>query len=149
VIIDQLRASVLRSSFSKCVSNVVWETLSRARYVPLMRSWLGREVESEDDVFFMPPESPQREDPNCNVISDTQVHLEVNGVVHVYVVKQLIDFEIVHSLRSLAPELSKSKQSWKFVKVIKIGGRKSPLVPSRFDHSRGENHKLSHIMEIM
>jgi hypothetical protein len=32
VIVDQLRASVLKSSFSKCVSNVVWETLSRARY---------------------------------------------------------------------------------------------------------------------
>jgi hypothetical protein len=114
--------------------------------MPLMRSW--QEVESEDDVFFVPLESPQREDPNCNVISDTQVHLEVNGVVHVYV-KQLTDLEIVHSLRSPAPELSKSKQSWKFVKVIKIGGRKSPSIPSRFDHSRGENHKLSHIMEIM
>jgi hypothetical protein len=117
--------------------------------MPLMRSWLGREVESEDDVFFMPLESPPKEDPNCNVILNTQVHLEVNGVVHVYVVKQLTDLEIVHSLRSLAPELSKSKQSWKFVKVITISGRKSPSIPSRFDHSRGENHKLSHIMEIM
>jgi len=36
--------------------------------MPLMRSWLGREVESEDDVFFMPLESPPKEDPNCNVI---------------------------------------------------------------------------------
>jgi hypothetical protein len=106
-------------------------------------AWEG-EVESENDVFFMPLESPQREDPNCNVVSDTQAHLEVNGVVHAYVVKQLIDLKIVHSLRSLAPELSKSKQSWKFVKVIKIGGSKS--TPPRFDHSRGKNHKLSHIV---
>ncbi len=78
----------------------------------------------------MPLESPQKEDPNCNVVLDTQAHLKVNGVVHAYVVKQLINLEIVHSLRSPA-----SKQSWKFVKVIKIGGSKSTSAPSRFDHN--------------
>lgn len=71
----------------------------------------------------------------------------MNGVVHAYVVKQLTNLEIVHSLRSFAPKLSKSKQSWKFVKVIKIGGSKSPLIPPIFDHSRRENHKLFHIVE--
>jgi hypothetical protein len=109
-------------------------------------AWEG-ELESENDVFLMPLESPQKEDPNCNVVLDTQAHLEVNNVVHAYVVKQLINLKIVHFLRSLAPELSKSKQSWKFVKVIKIGGSKSTSAPLRFDRSRGENNKLSHIVE--
>jgi hypothetical protein len=119
--------------------------LSKARYaIDEKLAWEG-EVESENDVFFM-LESPQREDPNCNVVLNTHAHLEVNGVVHAYVVKQLIDLEIVHSLRSPASELSKSEQSWKFVKVIKIGGRKSTSAPPRFDHSRGKNHKLSHIV---
>jgi hypothetical protein len=108
--------------------------LSRAKYaVDEKLAWEG-EVESEDDVFFMPPESPQREDPNCNIVLDTQVHLEVNGVVHAYVIKQLTNL-IIHSLRSHALELSKSKQSWKSVKVIKAGGSKSPSLLPRFDHS--------------
>ncbi len=126
---------MLRSNFSKCVSNVVWETLSKARYAIDEKLAWEREVESEDDVFFMPPKSPQKEDPNCIVVSNTQAHLEVNGVVDAYVVKQLTNLEIVHFLRSPAPKLSKSKQSWKSVKVIKIGGSKSPSIPPRSYHS--------------
>jgi hypothetical protein len=50
---------VLRSNFSKRVSNVVWETLSKARYtIDEKLAWEG-EVESEDDVFLMPQKTPK------------------------------------------------------------------------------------------
>jgi hypothetical protein len=89
---------VFESISSKCVNNVVWETLNRARFVIDEKlAWEG-EVENEDDVFFMPPENPQRENPNYSVVSNIQAHLEVNSVVHVYVVKQLIYLNIVHFL---------------------------------------------------
>ncbi len=78
---------MLRSSSSKCVTNAIWETLSRARYaIDEKLAWEG-EVDSNEDDFFL--ESPQKEDPNYNIISNTQAHLEVNGAMHAYIVKQL------------------------------------------------------------
>ncbi len=94
---------MFKSRSSKCVNNVIWETLNKGRYaINEKLAWEG-EVENEDNVFFMPLESPQKEDPNYSLVSNIQAYLKVNGVVHVYVVKQLIDLEIVHSLGSLAP----------------------------------------------
>jgi hypothetical protein len=69
-------------------------------------------------------------------VLDNTVHLEMNGVVHAYIVKQLTNLHIAHSLGFLAiHEKSKSKCLRKSTKVIKIGDRKSPSIPSRFDHS--------------
>jgi hypothetical protein len=110
--------------------------LSRARYaIDEKLAWEGEVDSNEDDVFFTPPESPQRKDPRYNVISNTQAHLEVNGAMHAYIVKQLTNLEIVHSLGFPTPKRSRSKQSWKSIKVIKIGGNKSPSISPRFDHS--------------
>jgi hypothetical protein len=67
--------------------------LSRGRYaIDEKLAWEG-EIESEDDVYFTPLKSRVREDPSCNVVLDNKVCLEVNNVVHVYIVKQLIDFK--------------------------------------------------------
>lgn len=102
---------MLRSSSSKCVTNAIWETLSRARYaIDEELAWKGELDSNEDDVFFTPPESPQREYPNYNVISNTQIHLKVNSAMHAYIVKQLTNLKIVHSFGSPTLELSRSKQ---------------------------------------
>jgi hypothetical protein len=82
--------------------------LSRARYaIDEKLVWEGKVDSNEDDVYFTPLESPQKEDPNYNVISNTQVHLEVNGAMHAYIVKQLTNLEIIHSLGS--PTLERSR----------------------------------------
>ncbi len=96
--------------------------------------------------FFTPPKSLIRKDLSGSVVLDNTVHLEMNGVVHAYIVKQLTNLHIAHSLGFLAiHEKSKSKCLRKSTKVIKIGDRKSPSIPSRFDHSWRRNHKISHI----
>ncbi len=92
----------------KCVSNVLWEALNRAKNVNEKLAWED-EVPSEDDVFFMPLETPIKEDINGIVMSNSKTHLEVNGVVHACIVKQLIGLNIVNPLGLLAPKLSKSK----------------------------------------
>ncbi len=106
VIADHSRASVLKSSSCKCISKVIWETLKRARFVDEKLAWEG-EVESKDDVFFTPPKNPIREDPIPSVMLSTQVHLEVNGIVHAYIVKHLTNLKIVHFLRSPIIEQSR------------------------------------------
>jgi hypothetical protein len=57
--------------------------------------------------------------------------LEVNGVVHACIVKELTCLDIVNPLMFLAHELSKSKQWWRCTKVIKIGDRKAPPKPPK------------------
>jgi hypothetical protein len=57
-----------------------WQDLSNEKLV-----WEG-EVESKDDVFFTPPKNPIREDFIPSVMLNTQVHLEVNEIVHAYIV---------------------------------------------------------------
>jgi hypothetical protein len=60
----------------------------------------------------------------------------MNVVVHAYIVKQLTNLEIVHSLISFAiPKQFRSKHLRKSIKVIKIRDKKSPLIPSRYDHN--------------
>jgi hypothetical protein len=61
------------------------------------------EVQSEDDVFFTPLESLTKEDISGSVVSNNKTHLEVNGVMHAYIVKQLIALNIVNPLGFLAP----------------------------------------------
>jgi hypothetical protein len=71
-----------------------------------------------------------------------------NNGVHAYIVKQLTDLENAHSLRShVVPKQSKSKHSRRSTKVIKIGDKKSPSIPPRFDHNQGRTRKISHIVE--
>ncbi len=54
----------------------------------LMRSWHGME-RKENDHFFTPPQSPLKEDTNCNVMLSTQPQFGVNGVVHFVIVEEL------------------------------------------------------------
>jgi hypothetical protein len=110
--------------------------LSRGRYaINEKLAWEG-EIESEDDVSFTPLENHVRENFNRNVMLDNKVYLEVNILVHVYIVKQLIDLKIAHFLGSpIVPVQSRPKCWGKSVKGIKIGDRKSPSIPPRFDHS--------------
>jgi hypothetical protein len=56
VIVDYWKASVRRSSFLEHISNVIWETLSRAKHVDEKLAWEG-EVGSEYEVFFTPLET--------------------------------------------------------------------------------------------
>lgn len=125
---------MLKLSSSKRTTKIVWETLNKARFVNEKLDWEG-EVESKDDVFLTPPKSPIRENPIPSVILSTQAHLEVNGTVHAYIVKQLTYFKIVHFLGSLVIEQFGSKNSWKCIKIIKIRDRISPSIPPRCDHS--------------
>jgi hypothetical protein len=53
-----------------------------------MRSWHGME-RKENDHFFTPPQSPLKEDTNCNVMLSTQPQFGVNGVVHFVIVEEL------------------------------------------------------------
>jgi hypothetical protein len=58
-----------------------------------MKSWLGREKLGVNMKFFShhqiftPPKSPIKEETNGSVMFSGQTHLEVNGVVHAYIVK--------------------------------------------------------------
>ncbi len=69
----------------KCVSNVVWEALNKAINANEKLAWED-EVPSEDDVFFMPPKSPIKENINGSVVSNRKTYLEVNGVMHACIV---------------------------------------------------------------
>ncbi len=91
-----------RSSSLKCINNVIWETLSKARNDDEKLAWED-EVQSEDDVFFTPLESFTKEDISGNVVSNIKTHLEVNGAMHACIVKQLIGLNIVNPLGFLAP----------------------------------------------
>jgi hypothetical protein len=82
--------------------------LNKARYADKKLAW-GRE-ESEDEIFFTPPESPLKEDTNGSVVlNNGQTHLEVNGVIHSYIANQLKKLAIVQSLRLPPPRHSRSK----------------------------------------
>jgi len=70
---------------------------------------LEGKVGSEDEVFFTPPKGPIKEKTSGSAMFSGQTHLEVNGVVHAYIVKQPIDLNIVLFLRSTIPNQSKSK----------------------------------------
>ncbi len=84
-----------RSSSLKHVSNVAWETLSKARHVDEKLAWEGK-VGSEDEVFFTPPKKTIKEKTSGNAMFSGQTHLGVNGVVHAYIIKQLTSLNIVH-----------------------------------------------------
>jgi hypothetical protein len=135
-----------RSSSLKHFSNVIWEVLNKARNVNEKLAWED-EAPSEDDVFFMPPENPIKEDINDSVMSNSKTHLEVNGVVHACIVKQLIGLDIVNPLGFLAPKLSKSKQQWKCTKVIKIVDRKAPPKPPKVDRVQRKIRNVPHIVD--
>jgi hypothetical protein len=76
---------------------------------------------SEDDHFFTPPQSPLKEDNNYSVLLNTQLHLEVNGVVHSIIVEELTNLEFFHSLGSSTSEHSNAKQKRASKFVIKLG----------------------------
>jgi hypothetical protein len=79
----------------------------------------------------MPPKNPIKEETNGSVVFSSQTHLEVNGVMHVYIAKQLTYLNIIHYLRSTTPNQSKSKSSLKCAKGIKIGDKKSSPIPPK------------------
>jgi hypothetical protein len=112
----------------KHVNNVIWESLSKARHVDEKWAWEGK-VGSEDKVFFTPQKNLRREETSGSVGFNGQTHLEVNGVVHAYIAKQLTDLNIIHSLGSTTPNRSKSESSLKCAKGIKIGDKKSSPIP--------------------
>jgi hypothetical protein len=82
--------------------------LSKAKHVNENLAWEGK-VGSEDKVFSMPLESLIKEKTSGSAMFNGQTHSKVNGVVHVYILKQLTDLNIVHSVRSTTPNQSKSK----------------------------------------
>jgi len=58
---------VHRSCSQKCISKVVWETLSRSRNGDEKLALDGKE--NEDDIFFTPFQSLLKEDVDCEVVS--------------------------------------------------------------------------------
>jgi hypothetical protein len=68
-----------------------------------------------------------------------RTHLEMNGVVHAYIAKQLTNLDIIHSLGFATPNQSKSKSSLMCVKGIKIGDKKSSPIPLRVDSCQGKS----------
>jgi hypothetical protein len=82
--------------------------LSKAKHVNENLAWEGK-VGSEDKVFSTPPKSHIKEKTSGSAMFSGQTHLEMNGVVHVYIVKQLTNLNIVHYVRSTTPNQSKSK----------------------------------------
>ncbi len=141
VIANFWKANVPRSSSLKCVSNVVWETLSKARHVNENLAWEGK-VGNEDEVFSTPPESLIKEKTSGSAMFSGQIHLEVNGVVHVYIVKQLINLYILHFVRSTTPNQSKSKSWLECVNGIKIGDKKPSPIPPWIWWLLGKESKL-------
>jgi hypothetical protein len=63
----------------------MWETLSIIRNGDEKLAWDG--LESEEDIFFTPPENLTKYDISLSVVVDSKCHLEVHGYVHVDVVK--------------------------------------------------------------
>ncbi len=64
-------------------------------------------MDSEEEVFFTPPGSLIKDDASLSVVSNSRSHLEVNGDIHSYVVKQLIDhLDLYLSLRLSTPKPS-------------------------------------------
>jgi hypothetical protein len=64
-------------------------------------------VDNEEEVFFTPLESPIKDDASLSVVFNNRSHLKVNGDIHSYIVKQLIDhLDLYSSLRLSTPKPS-------------------------------------------
>jgi hypothetical protein len=87
--------------------------LSKAKHVNEKLAWEGK----VGNKFLTPPKGPIKEKTSGSAMFSGQTHLEANGVVHVYIVKQLNDLNIVHFLSSTTPNQSKSKSSLKCAKA--------------------------------
>ncbi len=123
------------SPIEKCISKVIWETLSKARLTDEKLAWDGEESE---DIFVTPPQSPIKGNVGCNVVSSTQSHLEVSGAIHSNVVEELTNLELAY-LGSYACEYSKPKQKQQhgFNFFFKLGVREPQCIPPSFDYSQG------------
>jgi hypothetical protein len=95
-----------RSCIEKHISKAIWETLSKVRHVDEKLAWDGKESE---DIFFTPLQSLVKGNVGCNVVSSTQSHLEMNGVIHSTIVEELTNLELAY-LGSHACEYSKPRQ---------------------------------------
>jgi hypothetical protein len=69
----------------------------------------------------------------------------MNGVVHVYIVKQLTSIEIFGGSDSCMLEHFKSKCEWKCNEIIKIKNRKSQPIGLNSNGSQERIHVLPHI----
>lgn len=74
-----------RSGSLKHIGIVVWKTMSKSTYVDERLAWDG--VESGENILFTPPKSPTKDDASLIDVSGNRSHLEVNGVIHSYIVK--------------------------------------------------------------
>ncbi len=80
--------------------------MSRTRHVD---EKLACDGEESEDIFFTPPQSHVKGNVGCNVVSSTQNHLEVSGVIHSTIVEELTNLELAY-LGFRACEYSKPKQ---------------------------------------
>jgi uncharacterized RmlC-like cupin family protein len=97
---------VHRSYKEHRISKAIWEILSRCWFGDKRLGWDGKE--NMDDVFYIPPKSPVKEDNRCStIINSSQIHLEVHGYMHFEIVKQLLKLDFAPFERS-----SKIEQSW-------------------------------------
>jgi hypothetical protein len=69
----------------------------------------------------------------------------VNGVVHVYIIKQLTNLDIFGRSDSCMPEHFKSKCEWKCSEIIKIKSTKPQPIGLNSNGSQEKIHVLSHI----
>jgi hypothetical protein len=69
----------------------------------------------------------------------------VNGVVHVYIIKQLTNIDIFGGLDSCMPEHFKSKCQWKCNEVVKIRSTKPQPIGLDSNGSQERIHVLPHI----
>jgi len=111
---------VQRSWSLKCISIIVWKTLSRSTYVDERLAWDG--VESEEDILF----TPSKDDASLIDVSDNKFHLEVNGVVNSYIVNQSINhLNLFPTLGFFTPKYSTpQKRAQTCTKIIKVEDRK-------------------------
>ncbi len=90
-----------------------------------MKGWHGM-VESEEDILFTPSKSPTKDDASLSDVFDNKSHLEVNGVVHSYIVNQLTNhLNLFPTLGFSTPKYSTpQKGAQTCTKIIKVGDRK-------------------------
>ncbi len=120
-----------RSRIEKRISKVVWETLSKVKHDDEELAWDGEESE---DIFFIPPQSHVK----GNVVSNTQSHLEMSGVIHSTIVEELKNLELAY-LGSHASKYSRPKQKQQrgFKSIIKLGVKQPQPIPTSSNSSQG------------
>jgi hypothetical protein len=101
-------------------------------------------MENEEEILFTPSKILTKDDASLIDLSDNRSHLEINGVVHSYIVKQLTNhLDLFLTLRFSTPKHSiPQKGAQTCIKIVKVGDRKHHnviLIPNS-DHD-GEDRK--------